>query len=97
MPVAVHEVLEVEASAHAVGHRRDAHHARPRPGHESGQEQAGEGEVPEVVCAELQFEAVSGHAMGGGHDSSIINKEVQAAGVGCRPCGRELANAGEVG
>ena len=97
MAVAIHEVVEVETSAHAVGHRRDAHDARPRPGHESGQEQAGEGEVPEVVSAELQLESVSGRAMGGGHHARIINKEVQPARVRGRPDGGELTNTGEVG
>ena len=55
------QVVEVDAAAtHAVTRAADGHHARARRGQHPIEQQAGEGEVAEVVGAELQFEAVLG-------------------------------------
>ena len=41
------------------------------------EQQTGEGEVTQVVDAELQLEAIDGLAVGGGHQTGVVDQDVQ--------------------
>ena len=59
-------------------------------------EQAGQGEVPEVVGAELQLKAVGGLAIRRNHHPGVVDQQIQP-GVRLLKLHRELAHRGEVG
>jgi len=70
------EVAEVDVGqcVHAAG---DAHHARAGGGEQPGRQATGQGEVPEVVDAELGLEAVGCGAVGECHDAGVVDQQVQ--------------------
>ena len=51
-------------------------HPRSRRGQQSGQDQAGQGEGPEMVGPELQLEAVAGPVVGGHHDPGVVDEQI---------------------
>jgi hypothetical protein len=59
----------------------------PGDGQEPVQQQAGEGEVAEVVGAELQLEAVGGRLLRGVHHAGVVDQKVDAR-VGGAQVGR---------
>ncbi len=73
------------------------HHPGPWPGDEGGQEQAGQGEVAEVIGAELHLEAVRGGAVRDGHHARVVDQQVEALGVAGRPRLGEAAHRAQVG
>ena len=66
--------------------------SEPRP--QPAQEEAGEGEVAEVVGADLQLEAVGGLAPRRGHHAGVVDQQVEA---GRRERLGEGAHRGQVG
>ena len=74
-------VVEVHV-AEPVPSRAERHDAGRRGGDERGCEQVREQEVPEVVGAELQLEAVGGGAEGASHDTGVVDEHVETVMVG---------------
>lgn len=90
-----HEVVEVECAAEggAAGGVVDAGLGGVG---EDVDEVAGEGEVGEVVDAELGFEAVFGELVGDGHEAGVVEEDIEAVVFGFESIG-ERFDGGEAG
>jgi hypothetical protein len=83
----------------AMGDAADLDDARRPRGPEQWQQPAGQGEVAEVVGAELQLEAIRGGVPAGRrHHPGIVHQQVEAAMLGRHPLGegRDRGEAGEI-
>ncbi len=87
------EVVEVDPPelVRVAGHRDHA-----GPGTQGSGEQPGEGEVAEVVGAELHLEPVGGLPPGDGHHAGVVDQDVEPVGMRAGPPGGEPTHAGEV-
>jgi hypothetical protein len=55
---------------------------RARPRQQRGEKQAREGEVPEMIGAELQFESIPGREpLRHAHHTGAVHEQVRAAGI----------------
>ena len=69
-------VVKGDLSA-AVQQGGDGHHPRTRRGHEPVEQQAGQGEVPQVVGGHLQLEAVGRLPVGRAHHAGVVDQQVE--------------------
>ena len=88
------EVVELDG-AHPVPGTRYRDDPRRRRGQELPQQQPGQGEMAEVVRAELAFEAVHRRLPWRSHHTCVVDQKVEAILLGTQPVG-ELAHRGKV-
>jgi hypothetical protein len=78
LAVAVLPLQIVETNlAHAMRAAGDVDHSRAVGGDQSIEQQAGQGEVPEVIGAELHLETVSSLTIRNRHDPGVVAQHVQ--------------------
>ena len=68
----------------------------PGGGQQPVEQQAGEGEVAEVVGAELHLEPVGRLPAGDGHDAGVVDQDVEPV-VSGGETGRERPHRGQIG
>ena len=76
------QVVEMDCGADAVAHAADGDHPRAGDRQQPVEQQARQREVAQMVCAELQFEAVLGGRLGCVHDSGVVDEQVDAVVIG---------------
>jgi len=87
------EVVEFELGL-LVGDAADGDDARGVGAQKGGEKEAGQGEVTEVIGAELEFEAVCGRVAGGdGHDSSVVDEQIEGDLTGVEGVGGQVDGA----
>ena len=89
------DVVEVDVAG-PVGAAGDRDHAGPFRRPQQWQEQAGQGEVPKVVGADLQLETVDGAPRRRVHDTGVVDEHVQGPHPGGHVPGRG-PDGGEIG
>jgi hypothetical protein len=98
-PVAVLalQVVEVDACGRLVPVAADGDHPAAGPAGQGGQEPAGQGEMAEMIGAELPLVTLGGGLpVRDGHHARVVDQQVQLLAAGQEP-GGEALDAGEVG